>query len=68
MKNIEDWLTASEAARLTGYNIQYILRLVRSKKVKAIKWGAAWMIDRASLLNYKKEGERRGPRPPTKRN
>lgn len=65
MKNVEDWLMVSDAARLTGYNVEYIRRLVRTGKVKAKKWGAAWMINRSSLLVYKKEGERRGPRPAT---
>jgi excisionase family DNA binding protein len=62
MENLNDWLTTTEAARLTGYNIQYIRRLVRSNKVESKKWGRDWMISRASLLAYRTEDQRRGPR------
>jgi len=62
MANIDDWLTTAEAAHLTGYNIQYLRRLVRTKKVESRKWGREWMISRASLLAYKEENDRRGPR------
>jgi len=62
MANINDWLTAAEAAHLTGYNIQYIRRLVRTKKVKSKKWGREWMISGVSLFSYKGDSKRRGPR------
>jgi hypothetical protein len=62
MANLNVWLTALEAVRLTGYNIQYIRRLVRTKKVESKKWGREWMISLASLLAYKEGDERRGPR------
>jgi len=47
MANLNVWLTALEAVRLTGYNIQYIRRLVRTKKVESKKWGREWMISLA---------------------
>jgi excisionase family DNA binding protein len=62
MADINDWLTAAEAARLTGYNIQYIRRLVRSSMVESKKWGRDWMISRTSLLTYQEAGSHRGPR------
>jgi hypothetical protein len=62
MADINDWLTASEAAYLTGYNIQYIRRLVRTKKVKSKKWGREWMINGTSLFTYIGENRRRGPK------
>ncbi len=62
MADLSGWLTSSEAARLTGYNLEYIRRLVRAKKIEAKKWGRDWMISRASILRYKEMEKRRGPR------
>ncbi len=62
MVDIKGWLTTVDAARLTGYNLEYVRRLVRTHKVEAKKWGRDWMISQASLLGYKEKEERRGPR------
>ncbi len=63
MAGIRGWLTTAQAARLTGYNLEYIRRLIRTKKIRAEKWGRDWMIRQASLLGYEEKEERRGPRP-----
>jgi excisionase family DNA binding protein len=60
------YITTAEAAQLTGYNARHIQRLVREKKIKGIKWGIQWQVDRASLLAYvrtaEKHGAKRGPK------
>lgn len=66
MADIRGWLTTAEAARLTGYNLEYIRRLVRTKKVRAEKWGRDWMISRASIKGYSEQEPLRGPRPKQK--
>jgi excisionase family DNA binding protein len=65
---MSDWITTTEAIRLTGYNAEYIRRLVRSKKIEAQKFGTLWQIDRKSLLSYlrtsrRSADKRRGPKP-----
>ena len=64
---MEDWLTSYEAARVSGYNPDYIRQLIRSQKVVGRKWGYTWQVSRLSLHEYisksKKQGERRGPKP-----
>jgi excisionase family DNA binding protein len=62
-----DWLTTYEAARLSGYNLEYVRRLIRARKLDSKRWGRDWMISRASLLSYAKNGKRRGPRPQHKK-
>jgi excisionase family DNA binding protein len=62
-----DWITTAEAAELSGYDREYIRRLVRHKKVQARKFGTIWQIDRDSLLAYLQDSfhstdERRGPK------
>ena len=70
---MEDWLTSYDAARVSGYNPDYIRQLIRSKKVAGRKWGATWQVSRKSLEMYMKKaeqlGERRGakPKPDSKR-
>jgi hypothetical protein len=70
---MEDWLTTYEAARISGYNPDYIRQLIRSEKVLGRKWGLAWQVSWKSLEEHKKKteklGERRGakPKPDSKR-
>jgi len=40
------------AAEFTGYNIQYLRRMLRSGSLKGIKMGQIWLIDMESLLAY----------------
>lgn len=61
-----EWITTNETVELSGYNAEYIRRLVRRNKIKAQKFGSVWQIDKSSLLNYMQESEhstdgRRGP-------
>ena len=67
MKNSDEWLTVNEAAELSGYNPEYITRLIRENKIKARKVSIVWIVDRESLLVYlskvQKLGGKRGRKP-----
>jgi excisionase family DNA binding protein len=52
--NPSEWITTQEAARLTGYSVEYIRRLVRQGRVVAKKWLRDWIISRHSLLEYQR--------------
>ena len=60
------WITVSQAAKLTGYNEEYITWLCREKKIKAQKYSIVWQVDRDSLLGYvarvEQLGNKRGPK------
>jgi excisionase family DNA binding protein len=62
----DEWITTAEAAELTGYHRNHILRLLEGGKVKAQKWGIQWQVSRSSLLAYvrtvEKTGAKRGPK------
>jgi excisionase family DNA binding protein len=64
---MEDWLTTYEAVRLSGYELDYIRKLVRAKKIVGRKWGQSWQVSRSSLLEFLKtrdnEGQKRGRKP-----
>ena len=61
---MEDWLTTYEAVRISGYELDYIRKLVRAQKIVGRKWGQSWQVSRASLLKFLKtreqEGQKRG--------
>ena len=60
-------ITVQAAAEATGYNIQYLRRMLRSGALKGIKIGQMWLIDmdalEAHLKRVKTTTDRRcGPR------
>ena len=59
---MEDWITTASAAKLSGFHVEYIRRLVRSGQIHAKKWGREWMVDRNSLLEYLEMERRPGPK------
>ena len=64
---INQYITVQAAADVTGYNIQYLRRLLRSGKLGGIKIGQMWLIESQSLETYLQRGEstsdrRCGPR------
>ena len=49
---LEKYISVQAAAELTGYNIQYLRRLLRSGKLEGIKIGQLWLIEMHSLETY----------------
>jgi hypothetical protein len=67
MNNKGEWLTVREAVRLSGYNDEYITRLIREGKIKARKFSIVWQVNHESLLAYlgkvQSMGGKRGRKP-----
>jgi excisionase family DNA binding protein len=64
---IEDYITIEQAVEQTGYTGQYLRRMAREGKIRAVKFGAFWMIHLGSLQEYLAQAEntadkRYGPR------
>ena len=57
----EEWITTAEACQISGYNLEYLRRLLRDGAVQGRKWGREWMVDRGSLMAYVWRGPRPGP-------
>jgi excisionase family DNA binding protein len=61
-----DWISVSDAAKLTGYHPEHITRLIRQGKLKARKIITVWQVSKSSLLAYSAQAEhiskKRGPR------
>ena len=64
---INQHITVQAAAEVTGYNIQYLRRMLRSGALKGCKIGQMWLIEMDALETYlkrvKNTSDRRcGPR------
>ena len=49
---IDNHITVQAAAEITGYNVQYLRRLLRAGKLDSIKIGQIWLVSLASLQVY----------------
>ncbi len=50
--NLADYVTADEAAEISGYDVQHVRRLMRAQKIKGRKAGLVWLIERESMHEY----------------
>lgn len=64
---MDEWLTTFEAARLSGYELDYIRKLIRADLIIGRKWGQSWQVNRKSLLRFleqrEAQGKKRGRKP-----
>jgi hypothetical protein len=51
----KDYVSASRAAKLSGYNQDYVGQLARGGKIPSRQIGNRWYVDRDALLAHKKE-------------
>lgn len=51
-QNLEDWITTTEAAALTGYHVVHIRRLIKCGSIGGIKMGRDWMVSKSDILKY----------------
>jgi excisionase family DNA binding protein len=63
----DEWITVTEASKLSGYNREHITRLIREGKIEAKKFSIVWQVSRDSLEAYidktEKLGNKRGRKP-----
>ena len=58
MTNNEDWITVSDAAKISGYNAEYLRRLIRNEKIDYRMFGFMYQVNKQSLLKYLKAAEK----------
>ena len=63
----EDWISVTDAVRLSGYHPDHLRELIRDGKIKARKIITVWQVSHTSLLAYiseakKSADKRRGPK------
>ena len=53
------WITVSQAAEISGYNAEYLRRLIRDGKIGYRMFSFMYQVDKKSLLKYLKEAEKK---------
>jgi excisionase family DNA binding protein len=53
MKELERWMGTKQVADALGYSRQYIIKLAQERRIRAVKTGAGWLYDPASVEQYK---------------
>ena len=66
-EKVRTYIPVKAACKISGYNQQYLRRLLRQEKLEGIKVGQVWLIETLSLeshmsLPYQGEDRRYGPR------
>jgi len=64
---MDNWITTTEASKISGFHVEYIRRLIRGGHINARKWGKEWMVDKQSLIDYQKQDNKPGPKPSSKK-
>lgn len=59
MTDDSEWITVNEAAEISGYNAEYLRRLIRNEKIDYRMFGFMYQVNRQSLLKYLKEAEKK---------
>ena len=49
---IVNHVSVESATEISGYNVQYLRRLLRAGKLDGVKVGQVWLIDLTSLQTY----------------
>ena len=61
-----EWITTTEAVKLSGYSRKHVIRLVEAGTVRGQRFGQVWQVSRSSLMAYvrkaEKLGAKRGPK------
>jgi excisionase family DNA binding protein len=55
MTDDSEWITVNEAAEISGYNAEYLRRLIRNEKIDYRMFGFMYQVNKQSLLKYLKE-------------
>lgn len=49
----EEYITAEEAAKESGYTVRHIQKLLKSGRIPGKRFGRAWMLTREAVMAYK---------------
>jgi excisionase family DNA binding protein len=49
LKELERWMGTGQVADRLGYSRQYIIKLAKERRIRAVKTGAGWLYDPDSV-------------------
>ena len=53
----DDWITTTDASKISGYHPEYLRQLIRGGKVLGRKFGIVWQVSKESLMEYLRNAE-----------
>jgi excisionase family DNA binding protein len=60
---VPEWITVNQAAVILVVKPDRVRKLCRAGKLKTERFGRAWMVDKESVIDYKKTYRKPGPKP-----
>ncbi|MEM7334750.1 MAG: helix-turn-helix domain-containing protein [Chloroflexota bacterium] len=63
-----EWITTAQAAKISGYHLIHLRRLLRAGEIEGQKFGTVWQVSKQSLETYletavNSNDKRWGPKP-----
>ena len=52
MTNLGDYVTTGEAARILGFHVEHVRRMLRNNDLEGIKVGQMWFVLKKSITKY----------------
>ena len=49
LKELERWMGTGQEADRLGYSRQYVIKLAKERRIRAVKTGAGWLYDPDSV-------------------
>jgi excisionase family DNA binding protein len=49
LKELERWMGTGQVADRLGYSRQYVIKLAKERRIRAVKTGAGWLYDPDSV-------------------
>lgn len=52
LKELEKWLSTTQAAHVLGWSRQGVINLAKQKRVRAVRTACGWLYDPESVENF----------------
>jgi excisionase family DNA binding protein len=58
LKELEEWLSTGQSAKVLGCSRPYVIKLAETKKLRAVNTACGWLYDPKSVESFDREGIR----------
>jgi excisionase family DNA binding protein len=52
LRELEQWMGTGQVANRLGYSRQYVIKLAKERRIRAVKTGAGWLYDPDSVETF----------------
>ncbi len=57
LTELEQWMGTGQVADKLGYSRQYIIKLAKERRIRAVKTGAGWLYDPDSVEAFRRSAK-----------